>query len=360
MALALPYFIFLGIVMLIFSQYHDDRGRFRDKYNIIPVVLTTLCMILFAGLRDETVGTDTMAYVRKFTQLSFFTPEKDTYKFLKSEPGYYLVQKIAAMFSENYCALLCTIATICYAIVMKAVLRFSDNKLLSLFIYITLGYYTFCFNAARQAIALSIYLLAIPAIINKQFIRYAVIVLIAALFHKSVLIALPLYFIFRMRYTWKSVVVIIFVGVITAQLLPYLLETAKDVDDRYKLYADSEAVGGYLLTTFYVLLAIFCIFMRRMVFQEDLRNYDVFLQMLICGSVIYLVVSLTGSYVELTRFAAYFQISTIFLFPLLFKNRSNPHRNLTLGLFVCGCLIFFNIYISSMAALIPYTLNETL
>ena len=356
MELTFPYYIFLGLVLFIFAQYNDSK----PKDNIIPVALTLILMILFAGLRNQSVGTDTMAYVKTFAKSHTAQLDGDIYEMLKSEPGYFILQKISGMFSTNYGILLCTIATICYSLVIKTILKLSDNKVLSLFIYITLGYYTFCFNAARQALALSIYLLAIPCIMNRHFMKYAIIVCIAALFHKSVLIALPLYVIFKLEFSWKSVIIVVIAGLITSTYLPMVLESAQEIDNRYKIYADAKAVGGYMLTAFYVLLSAFCIFMRNRVGREDRPQYDVFLQMLICGSVIYLVVSLTRSYVELTRFAAYFQISTIFLIATLYKSTDNKKWTSILPIFVCGCLAFFYIFLTTMAALVPYKFNTTL
>ena len=100
--------------------------------------------------------------------------------------------------------------------------------------------------------------------------------------------------------------------------------------------------------------------MRSNVLRKDLQQYDIFLQMLVCGSVIYLVVSLTGSYVELTRFAAYFQIATIFLFAKLYKSADRENWSIVLPIFVCGCLAFFFIFLTTRAALVPYKLNTTL
>lgn len=356
MELVLPYYIFLGLVTFVFAQREDGP----TKRNTLPVALTWMIMTLFAGLRNESVGTDTMSYVHAFAISHTAQLDGGAYEVLKSEPGYFILQKIAGLFSTNYWALLSTVAVICYGLVLKTILKYSDNKVLSLFIYITLGYYTFCFNAARQALALSIYLLAIPCIMNRQFVKYVCIVCIAALFHKSVLIALPMYFLFRLDFSRKSVIVTVIAGCLTAAYLPMLLESAKEMDDRYRLYADVKAVGGYMLTTFYVFLSAFCIFMRNKVVREDQPEYDVFLQMLICGSVIYLVVSLTGSYVELTRFAAYFQISSIFLFAKLYKSVDRKNWTIVLPVFVCGCLVFFYIFLTSMAALVPYKINTTL
>lgn len=322
------------------------------------ILLTFIVMVLFAGLRDEFVGTDTFNYVYKFRSLAneIATVEENNKGFLE-EPGYELIQKIALFISTDYWSLLCVIASVFSAFVLIAINKYSNNRLLSLFLFITLGYYTYCFNGARQAIALSIYMMSFEYILNGKFLKYSIWILIAFLFHRSVIIALPLFFIFRMRFSTASIILISISGLLISQLLPLFLEAAIEIDEKYIVYAENDARGGYLLTAFYVLLSIFFIYLRRHIPKNGLKKYDTYLQMLICGSVIYLVVSLSDSYVELTRFAAYFQTASIFLFAETYNRNRHILKWPMLTCIIIGCLIFYYIFVSSMAALIPYNIN---
>ena len=71
--------------------------------------------------------------------------------------------------------------------------------LISLFVYITLGQYAFCFNGERQALAIAIYILAIQYIKSRDFKKYCLIVLIAALFHKTIIVAITVIFQFLLK-----------------------------------------------------------------------------------------------------------------------------------------------------------------
>ena len=201
---------------------------------------------------------------------------------------------------------------------------------------------------------------SIPYLIQKRFWKYVAIVLVAALFHKTIVIAIPLYFIFTMRYSFRSIAIVILGSLIVSYYLPSFLSSAATLEDRYILYAEGSASGGYFLALFYVILSIFFIIQRSHIKKEVLNRYDVFLLMLICGSAIYVVVSLTNSYVELTRFAAYFQISSIFLWAMLAKDRQTPLSKEVYILAIIGHLSYFAIYLSRMANLVPYTLNPNI
>lgn len=354
----LPYFLFLSVIMATYSfagNYNSSKRIFNT-----PTIVCIILMSLFAGLRSPEVGTDTGAYIRMFFKTTSYELDWDYLKW-DNEPGFYLLQHVVNIISSNYSVLLIVIALICYTLVLRSIRLHSLNGLLSLFIYITLGYYTFCFNAARQALALSIYMIAISYIIERKFIRYALVVIVASMFHKSIIIALPLYFLFRAKYSIKNVFFVTICGFAIATALPMLLQEASSIEGRYEIYMTKGITGGYLLTFFYTVLAIFFIFYHKKITGiERLRRYDVFLNMLICGSAIYLVVSLTGSYVELTRFAAYFQMASMFLFAEIYNAKCHMISKGMLAGIIVMSLVFFYIFVTTLAGLVPYRLNPTL
>lgn len=344
-----PYFIFLVIAVLIF--HFEKKG---PKIGF-AAVLTILSMCVFAALRDMSVGTDTGSYVRAFQ--SFVFPKYHNFKeFITDEPGYVIIQYLCKLVTNKYWFYLAVVALISYSCIIVAIKKLSLNPVLSLFIFITLGYYTFPFNAARQGIALSIYVLAIPYIINKSFFKYVLIVLLASLFHKTAIVALPLYFFFNLKYSWKTIVIVLIGSILVSAFLPTLLSYGTSIDSRYAIYQDS-GDGGELLTLFYVILSLFFICARAIVSSDGKNVYDVYLNMLLCGSTIYTVVILSDSYIELTRFAAYFQIASIFLWPELF----NSNKKVVSVAFMYICIIchlcFFALYLSQMAGLVPYKMN---
>lgn len=370
----LPYYIFLAVIMALYAIYQ------RDRTNKVALAATAVVFIAFAGLRDSTVGTDTGGYTRSFKSsklqeviddisvnkedpLAPPTLEGDTlWEKLTDEPGFFIIQVFGRILYDNYAVLLLLVALIVCIGTLGGIHLVSQHELVSLFVFITLGLYTFSFNAERQGIAVAIYCLAIPYLIKRDFLRYTLVVAVAALFHKTIVVALPLYFLFTMRFSFKSILLIVVgVGLLTA-FMPRLIEFGSSLEARYRLYTitDETASRGLGLTAFYTILAVFFLWWRQFMDRRLLRRYDVFLHMIICAAVIYLVVAGMGLYVETNRFANYLQIAAMFLWADVFANpKHRPSWGMTI-MFVLGHLIYFYIFTDRMAALTPYALNETL
>lgn len=352
----IPYVIYLIVVLLLaFIAYRRSKPRY------VFVVLLYIVMSLFAGFRSSIVGTDTGEYAIEYEE-QYYTDYDLGHgiSVLTEEPAFYYLQKWLGQLSNEYYVLLIGIAIVFCFFVVISIEKNSLSPVLSLFVFITLGYYTFVFNAARQAIAMAIYMTSIPFLHKKRFWEYSLIVLCAALFHKTIIIAIPLFFIFTMKFSHKSVIIAIVGGLIIAYALPVLLDYGASLEARYALYKEGRATGGLLLTLFYTILTVFFAVEKKNIRVEYRKAYDVFLNMLMIGSAIYLIVSITGAYVELTRFAAYFQISTVFLWPILLKASKRPVNKLIVALALIGHIGFFAIYLSKMANLTPYIFNPSI
>lgn len=370
----LPYYIFLAVIMALYAIYQ------RDRKNKVALVATAVVFIAFAGLRDSTVGTDTGGYTRNFknTQveevIEDVLQDKDDplappnlegntlWEKLKDEPGFYYLKVAGRLLGDNYAILLLLVALIVCIGTLGGIHLVSQHELVSLFVFITLGLYTFSFNAERQGIAVAIYCLAIPYLIKRDLLRYTLVVAVAAMFHKTIVVTLPLYFLLTMRFSFKSVLFIMAgVGVLTA-FMPHLIDFGTSLESRYRLYTitDETAGRGLGLTAFYTMLAVFFVWWRQFMDWRLLRRYDVFLHMIICAAVIFLVVTGMGLYVETNRFANYFQIAAMFLWADVFANpKHRPSWSMTAA-FVLGHLIYFYVFTDRMASLTPYALNETL
>lgn len=347
------YLIFLGIVMMLAAAY--DKNPWNRKYYFAIL----LVMTLFAGLRADWVGTDSAGYARKF--LVEEELEEDIVEKATDEGGFYYLKYFLGKISKQYWVLFTGIALLTYYCVLRSIRSQSNKLLIPLFVFITLGLYTFVFNAARQGIAVGIYMLSFQYLFKDfryGFPRYCLIVLLAATFHKTVIIALPLFFLFRLNYSGKILILNALGGLIIGASISTLFAFAGEINQRY-LYYQTETSGGQLLTVFYILITIFFISWRRNIDPDKKRRYDVFLNMMIFGTMIYIMVQLTNVYVEMTRFAAYFQVAAIFLWTFIYQSKKKPSHMFSM-LIVIAHLIFYTIFCTRMAALVPYSFNPTI
>ncbi|NTU73661.1 EpsG family protein [Candidatus Roizmanbacteria bacterium] len=320
------------------------------------VFVAFAAMVLVAGLRGEYVGTDTRAYTTAFEHKAAFT---DLMSESRNEFGYLLLQSVARSVSDEYWVLLTAIAVVVVFCHMRAIYKFSVNPAVTLFVFITMGYYTFFFNGARQGIACAIFTLSLGSLINGNFIRYALWVMLASCFHITVIIALPLYFLFRQQSRLLFVAQVAVGATVAVLFFNSFLDIGALISDKYSIYKDIETTGGRLLTLFYLLLSVFFIYFRSNISANDRKAYDCLLNMLIFGSTIYIVITFSGGYSELTRLAFYFQVASIFLWPIVYRNIQEFASNkLIYYAFTIGHIGYFYIFTTKMAGLIPYEINE--
>lgn len=352
----LIYFSCLFIVMFATTLAQKSKNGRDVTWFFTFVSFAT--MVLVAGLRGEYVGTDTRAYTVGFREYpTFYNGIKD----FSNEMGYAVLRAVAHALSDQYWAILTAIAFVVVFCFMRSIYELSVNPAIALFVYISMGFYTFFFNGARQGIACAIYSLALRSLINGNFKNYAFWVLLAFLFHKTVIIALPLYFLFRQKNTQLYVAQMIGIATVTIIFFNTFLELGTLISDRYSVYSDIETTGGKKLTLFYLLLSGFFMYFKSVISTSDRKMYDIFLNMLILGSTVYIVVTFSGGYTEVTRLAIYFQIASIFLWPILYQNiRASSAKYLFYLAFVVGNIGYFYIFTNKMGELVPYKFNENI
>lgn len=349
----LPYFLVLILSLALMYAYESNRNN-KIYLFFVGIVLATL-----VGFRSELVGTDTMGYCRTFFNMQDYHSLPSVFSSFTTEKGWLTLNYLLSRLGDHYYILLLAVGIICNTLALYIINKQSTALVLSLFVYITLAFYLFAFAAVRQSVAMSIYMLALPYLLNKDFKRYVVVVIIAALFHQTVLIALPLYFFFRMPYSKKTLALVTVGGLVMGALVSSIMVFASTVEDRYSVYTEFEG-GGELFTVFYVILAIFFVVQRSKIKKESRAHYDIMLNMLIFGGLVYLMVTLSGLYGEVTRFAAYFQFSVMFLWAELYTHRKKKLSVIFWVAVAIGHLGYFYIYLSKIGHITPYLFNAAL
>lgn len=339
-----------------------SRSNRRD--NFLYLIILVLTLVLFEGLRDISVGTDTGGYCRSFMMgMGWMGKEYDysNLKFLLDEPLFSLVNYLGSLISSNYVGLLIVVAVIH---TMCAIISIKDNSInisASIFAFIVLAFYLFGFAAIRQSIALCIYMLSFKYLYSRQFWKYFVVVFIAAMFHKSVISTLPIYFIVNMRFCKSTILLMGVIGVIIGKMMPFLLEIGSSIENRYAYYSNSIR-GGELLMLFAVCLAVFFIVVRTNIAKFRLAIYDVNLNLVIVSAIIYLTVFFTRSNTELNRLAFFFQVPSIFLYAdyyyAVYKEKRGS--NIPFVILTAVFIAYYLVYVYSIGGITNYKLNTTI
>lgn len=338
-----PYLLVLSFV--IFWIVLEKKALNRKSFWI-PLFLLTL----FAGLRSYRVGTDTGNYTRNFnSQLNI-----DSFEFNKDiEFGYQVLEYALLSVTSHYFWLLTITSFIiiyCYLSMMK---KYSVNYWFSVFLFITLGVYTFFFNGLRQGLAMAIFMLAVPALLEKKFINYLLVCLFASLFHITALFIIPFYFIVNLRIKPIYKILITFLGSLLASR--FLVFYISSTNDRYKGYAQaSEEAGGYLTIGFYTFIMILIIFVGYLYRIKD-KHFQKLLTFYASGVVFIIPLAMLGTNPSgPQRFLSYFTWALVLILPAIFRKINNIYIT---GLTVFIFLIYFFLTTTKFSNLTPYIIN---
>ena len=351
------YFILLLVVTILMGIGQRNRNNAVFK---IAIFLVCTGLVLVAGLRSNFVGTDTNNYVG-----SFQSNRVANNSFLDNpssvEIGYLFIEKMSRNLSSEYWFLLIVIALIAVYFNLKTIVKLSKNYTLSLFVFVTLGIYLFFFNGARQGLAAAIYGIAIIYMLKGNLKKYILWVLIAALFHKTVLITIPAYFLIRTKYSLKKVIATLLLSLLLISSWVYLIKFFPGfLSDHYLVYKNRGAEGGYMLTIFYFVVTIFLIASRKFISKEERNIFDIFLNLAIFHTLIYVVIFISGEDISMLRLAHYFSFGFVLIWPIIFKNLKLFKSIFPRLVFVGVHLLFYYIYLNKMSNLVPYHFNPYL
>ena len=213
-------FIFTLIwgLVLLYAYYRNDTEKAYIKRKKIFVIIVCIQWILISGLRANSVGADTVNYMTLFEEhRNWSWPKVLTglfTNFLSSagsgtsdyEPGYILLEKIIGSFTSNQVLYKMIIAIIFMSAFGYYIYHNSVDPCLSFVIYDGLFYNMFSLTGYRQTVSVAIAVLyGYKFIKSRKLIPFIVTVLVAALFHRSILIMLPFYFLANKKQTIRYV-----------------------------------------------------------------------------------------------------------------------------------------------------------
>lgn len=339
----LPYFLVLVLVLLwiLFEQKVLNRIAFW-----VPLAILSL----FAGMRSYRVGTDSGSYTRNFRS----SLDIDSFELTGSrEFGYQLLEYTLLRLNAEYFWLFfltSAIVVYCYLTVIK---KYSVNYIFSVFLFITLGVYTFFFNGLRQGLAMAIFALALPYLLEKKLVLYLIIIATASLFHITALFMIPFYFLVNLRIKPFYKIIATFLGSLFVS--NFLVQYISGTNERYEGYAKADQEGGgYITLGFYTIIMIFIYFFIRIYKVKDKQFIQIFTFYAV-GVVFIIPIAMLGANPSgPQRLLNYFTWTLVLILPFIFKRINNAYvTSVAVVLFV----IYFILATTKFSNLTPYTLN---
>lgn len=208
------YHILLGAILGLGAAL--CLWRPSKQKNIIYLVVVLGYMWALATFRYG-IGFDYFNYIiisEEIAAANSFSQLLNT----RMEIGFVLLTKLITMISSSPVVLYGIYSFLILVPVGIFIYRYSPNVWLSLWLYVTLAFFYTNMNFIRQSLACSIFILGYDFLRKKKLVPYLLITLLAASFHKTALIMIPIYFLVHITLT-KEIIIGYSVLVVTGFLL---------------------------------------------------------------------------------------------------------------------------------------------
>ncbi|TWD98918.1 transmembrane protein EpsG [Neobacillus bataviensis] len=282
------------------------------KPNKLLAICTIISFILVAGLRNN-IG-DTPFYIHTYNITNF------TWDLVKSQDdmGFGVLQMILKSYSTDPQILIFTTAFITNALIIIGLYKYSRLFDLSVFVYITGGLFLVTMNGIRQCLATAIIFTGTKYIINGNWFKYILLVVLASFFHQSALILIPIYFLVRYRAWSKATFILLAFSIVIVvgfnQFSQVLFSAIQD--SQYGVYSQVNEGGANIIRVIVFVTPMVIAFFGREKLREIYPESDFIVNMAIVGAA-FMIIS-TGNWI-FARFNIYFELYQIILISWIVK-----------------------------------------
>lgn len=234
----LHFFILISILLIFGLLFNNRNVKGKKHYVFLSMgLLATLAMF-----KSDIVGNDTMAYIDVYNQIAAGV----SLQLLSGrfEFGFLILCKILSYITKNPQILFIVSGFYIFMCFGYIIYRFSLVPWLSTLIFFLL-YFDMALSGLRHTLALATVAVSLVYIINNKPIRFIIVVLIAASFHKVALcflLAYPLSKFDRYGKVWKINFVII--AALFIILFSSILHLILKLYPQYYYYASSTYIDG--------------------------------------------------------------------------------------------------------------------
>lgn len=349
------------IILAIFSAIlilFDDFTQNNKKVKISKVLFSIIILLLFivSALRQPSVGQDTKVYIHYFNIIKSNSLIYSINKLSSLENGYIIINKILSFFTLNEQGI-----TILNSLLLILTLSFftkkeSKNILMTIFLFITLGFYQTSFNIVRACYATFMGYIAINKI-EKNKAKGLLLFVLAFLLHQSTIVLLLIPLLNKIKLKKKNIkyylALIILLFISMDYILPLISMILPNQYDGYLHTTENGILDKVLLLVVHVGLYIFSLISikNKDDYVKENKKYIIFMLL----EILFYLFSI--KYVIFTRVAYIFSMYTIVSIPnIIEKIENNNVKQITKFIVIILCLIQFilRLQINNIGSTIPY------
>jgi hypothetical protein len=232
---------------------------FRKKQNL-ALALGFADLFVMAAIRSMDIGRDNGSYEKIFQKVSrgdITLSNTNGYEW-----GYIFLNQLVGRMHGEIRTLLVVVSFLFLFGVFYYVKKNAIYPWISIYFYICMYYYQQSFTIWRQALAISIVLFAYIQLEERKYIRYFLLVLLAALFHRSALLALAPFLVQYIKITKKWMLFLIGMFAVVYGFRNQIVQLAFTLQiQRLSMYMDSVvSEEGYEQLIMYSAMLLFVIY----------------------------------------------------------------------------------------------------
>ena len=312
------------------------HGMSRQELVNVVSCLNIFCLLFAVSALRLNVGNDYLKYV-EFMHLVY------SRAYVPTELGFngltYLIYYLCGF--ENYLLVFAIFSFATIAFFMKGIYDQSQWFSLSFMLFMLLGLYLQSLSTVRYYLALSMALYSIKYVINRDWPRFVLIVLIGSLFHKSLLVILVLYVLAQISWKRWMYALLLVAGASCLVLKDIYL---KIVIFLYPSYKDTEYLTGgtsWVNILRCALILGFSLWLYRDYIKGD-RPGEFYFICNLMGLVLYVF----GSFLPIiSRIGYYLTVTQILFVPYLLKGiKDDRKRKIATAIVIVFSLGYFALY----------------
>lgn len=347
MSKLLPVFIFSLIMAYISDKRaHIDFNKFGDKIyrhkEKIFFFLMAVVAIVFVGLRTSYNDTETYRYSYELMPTGMGNILNLDLS-LGSNPGFNILNTILKTIGFSTQDFLMIYAAVTVGIYFWFVRKYSDNIWLSVFLFFTMGCYTFTMAAIKQCVAVAFCLVGIDRLLREKKISFVFWILLASTFHPYSLMYLIAPFLMFKPWTNKTYILLAVFGLIGLGIQP-LLGTVVDITTMLGEEYDAATFTGEGINIFRLAVVwvpvIVSFFVRKYLREANTKKDNLILNLTILNAEI-MFIGLFGTANYFGRLANYFLIFQALCLPHLFNGFTTGSKRIITFLCVFCFLLYF-------------------
>ena len=343
-------------IIILFSGIIYEGNKNHKNAKKIYCIFVTIVLLTLIGLRDETLGnSDTVAfYIPRFKLINTMSFERTYEYFLNTDPVFYTCTKFITLFTNNVNLYLFICSLPLVIGFSRLIYKHCEIPVIGYFVFLGLGYYFTAFITLRNSVALGILLFSYDYIVERKFWRYLLVIMIAALFHISVLFFLPAYFLtklkFKLDWKWISIFCIFVIMVVFKNMaINIFFKFIKN--DHLILYQDRNVQLNMTLFFEYLLIFGFCLYFKKYNYINNYEENNILYILTYIGTLIAMLVVLQD---VMFRVSAFYSIYLSILIPNCVKCDRNPKSRMLMSAIIILLLAIWGIKFSNDLNLIPY------